>query len=202
MLIQISHHIIERLTPTTPTLAIKGNRYLARLQVILSADDIKAAVERLARQLSNDYGNTNPLLLGVLKGCFVFMADLVRSVNIAVEVEFVTLSSYGPGRKDTSGNVAVIQGLCAAIKDRHVVIVEDIVDTGHTLRFVLDYLQQRKPASLKVCALFDKPARHQVEVPIDYLGFTLPDSFVVGYGLDYDERYRHLPALYVFEEDR
>ena len=173
---------------------------MSPLQVILTADEISAGVRRLADRVICDYRDTTPVLLGVLKGCFVFMADLVRNLDIPVEIEFVTLSSYGSGR-NTSGVVALVQGLRCDVRDRHVLVVEDIVDTGYTLRFILDYLLERGPASLKVCALFDKPGRHQVEVPIDYLGFTIPDSFVVGYGLDYGERFRHLPALHVYEED-
>lgn len=171
------------------------------LNVILTAGEISAGVQRLARQISDDYRHKNPVLLGVLKGCFVFMADLARNLDIFVEVEFVTLSSYGRCRTETSGEVGCVLGIRIDVRDRHVLVVEDIVDTGHTLKFILDYLQDRTPASLKVCALFDKPARHHVEVPIDYLGFTIPDVFVVGYGLDYDEKYRHLPSLYAYEGD-
>lgn len=174
---------------------------MPQLRVILTAEEILAGVQRLAGQINRDYQDSCPVLLGVLKGCFVFMADLVRNLDIPVKIEFVTLSSYGTGRKTTSGVVTLVQGLRCDLRDRHVLVVEDIVDTGYTLRFVLDHLQEKEPASLKVCALFDKPARHQVEVPIDYLGFTIPDSFVVGYGLDYDERFRHLPALYAYEEE-
>ncbi len=170
-------------------------------KVILSADEISAGVQRLAHQVASDYRGKNPILLGVLKGCFVFMADLVRNLDIPVEVEFVTLSSYGRDRTQTSGNIDCVLGLRQDVKDRHIVVVEDIVDTGRTLRFTLDYLQAKDPASLRVCALFDKPACHHVEVPIDYLGFIIPDVFVVGYGLDYDERYRHLPELRAYEGD-
>lgn len=170
-------------------------------KIILSADEIGAGVQRLAHQIANDYRGKNPILLGVLKGCFVFMADLVRHLDLPVEVEFVTLSSYGRGRTETSANIGCILGLRVDVRDRHILVVEDIVDTGRTLRFTLDYLQARNPASLKVCALFDKPACHQVEVPIDYLGFIIPDVFVVGYGLDYDECYRQLPELRAYEGD-
>lgn len=178
------------------------NVFMPRLNVILTAEEIAALVRMLAEQVNRDYENKNPLLLGVLKGCFVFMADLVRCLNMPLEVEFVTLSSYGLGRRESCGTVVVIQGLRASVEGRHVLIVEDIVDTGQTLKCALDYLRELKPASLKVCALFDKPARHVIEVPIDYLGCAIPDTFVVGYGLDYDERFRHLPALYALDEDQ
>jgi len=174
---------------------------LPQLQVILSPQEIKQTVERLAQEIKGDYQGKNPLLIGVLKGCFVFMADLARNLDMPLEVEFVTLSSYGRGRTESSGKVRVVRGLRTPIKNRHVLVVEDIVDSGMTLNFILDYLQRRRPASLKVCVLFDKAIRRQVPVPIDYRGFTAPDVFVVGYGLDYDERFRHLPGLYALQEE-
>lgn len=150
--------------------------------------------------MGDDYRAKNPLLVGVLKGCFVFMADLVRHLDMPLEVEFLSLSSYGRARARSSGVVRVLRALRTPVKGRHVLVVEDIIDTGLTLRFTLDYLQRRGPASLRVCALFDKPARRQVEVPVDYRGLTIPDVFVVGYGLDYDERFRNLPGLYSLQE--
>ena len=168
-------------------------------EVLLTRDEIREGVARLAQEISRDYRGTYPLLLGVLKGCFVFMADLIRLLEIPVEIDLVRLSSYGSARV-TSGKIEVVQGLRSPVKGRDVLVIEDIVDTGMALGFFMDYLRKRKPASLKVCALFDKPSRRQVPIPIDYLGFTLPDRFVVGYGLDYDERYRHLPDLCFLEE--
>jgi hypoxanthine phosphoribosyltransferase len=159
-------------------------------------------VQGLARDIGADYQGENPLLVGVLKGCFVFMADLIRHLDMPLEVDFLRLSSYGPGRTRSRGSVRVLSGLRIPVDGRHVLVVEDIVDTGLTLRFTLDYLKRRGPASLKVCALFDKPARRQAEVPVDYRGFVIPDIFVVGYGLDYDERFRHLPGLYSLQEER
>jgi len=135
----------------------------------------------------------------VLKGSFVFLSDLIRAVDIPLEIDFVRLSSYGAGTK-SSGKVRVMQGLKTAIKGRHVLVIEDIVDTGLTISFLLDYLRRRRPASLKLCALFDKPSRRKVQVPVDYLGFSIEDYFVVGYGLDLDERFRYLPDLCVLEE--
>lgn len=174
---------------------------MPQLQVILTPQEIKQTVERLAQEIKGDYQGKNPLLIGVLKGCFVFMADLVRNLDMPLEVEFVTLSSYGRGRTESSGKVRVLRGLRTPIKNRHILVVEDIVDSGITLSFTLDYLQCRRPTSLKVCALFDKATRRQVPVPIDYRGFIVPDTFVVGYGLDYDERFRHLPGLYALQEE-
>ncbi len=174
---------------------------MPQLQVILTPQEIKQTVERLAQEIKGDYQGKNPLLIGVLKGCFVFMADLVRNLDMPLEVEFVTLSSYGRGRTESSGKVRVLRGLRTPIKNRHVLVVEDIVDSGITLNFTLDYLQRRRPTSLEVCALFDKATCRQVPVPIDYRGFIVPDVFVVGYGLDYDERFRHLPGLYALQEE-
>ena len=171
------------------------------LEVLFTPGDIESAVGRLAREIRRDYHDKNPVLVGVLKGCFVFMADLVRAVDIPLETEFMSLSSYGPRRTESSGEIQVIQGLRRSVRGRHVVVVEDIVDTGITGDFVLRYLRRRRPASVRVCALFDKAARRRVDVPIDYLGFSVPDRFVVGYGLDYDERFRYLSGLYCLKED-
>ena len=168
---------------------------MTQLYPLYTVQEINTAVERLAREINKDYKDKNPLFLGILKGCFIFMADLVRNLDIAVEVEFVALSSYGRGRK-SSGKVNIVRGLRTPIKGREILIIEDIVDTGTTLSFFLDYLKSKKPASVKVCALFDKASRRQVEVPIDYLGLSVPDKFIVGYGLDCDEKYRHLPGIY------
>jgi hypoxanthine phosphoribosyltransferase len=139
--------------------------------------------------------------VGVLKGCFIFMADLVRALDMPLETEFMALSSYGRGRAETSGRVRVVHGLRASVRDRHVLVVEDIVDSGITLDFTRAYLRRRGAASLRVCALFDKSASRRVPVPVDYLGLRVPDCFLVGYGLDYDERFRYLRGLYCLKED-
>ena len=173
---------------------------MSELQVLFSPEEIRAAVERLAQEIQRDYQGKSPLLLGVLKGCFMFMADLVRNLDMPLEIEFVALSSYGRGRTKTSGKVDLLQGLRTPVKGRDVLIIEDIVDTGITLDFLLKHLRRKKPASLKLCALFDKAPRREVTVPIDYVGFTIPDVFVIGYGLDYDEKYRQLPGLYFLKE--
>lgn len=160
-------------------------------KVIVTQAQIRQAVAKLAAQIRRDYQSKHPLLIGILKGSFVFMADLIRQLELPVEIDFVKLSSYGTG-KETSGKVKMVQGLKTPIKDRHVLVVEDIVDTGLTVSFLMDYLRRKKPASLKLCALTDKPARHQAPVNIDYLGFTVPDKFIVGYGIDWDEKFRYL----------
>jgi hypoxanthine phosphoribosyltransferase len=168
-------------------------------QVLIPRVNIESAVKRLALEITRDYRDKNPLLLGILKGSFVFMADLVRKLDFPLEVEFVRLSSYGSGQQ-TSGKVKVVQGLRLPVQGRHVLVVEDIVDTGITLAFLLEYLKKKKPASLRLCALTDKPSRRRVPVQIDYIGLTVPDKFLVGYGLDSDEKYRNLPDICVLEE--
>ena len=168
-------------------------------KIVITREDIAEKIDELAAEIRRDYKDKNPLLIGVLKGSFVFLSDLVRAMNIPVEVDFIRVSSYGAG-KESSGKIKLVKDVETPIKDRHVLIVEDIVDRGLTVRFLLDYFSFRKPASLKLCALFDKPSRRKVEVPIDYRGFTIPDAFVVGYGLDYSEQYRYLPDLCVLEE--
>ncbi|MBI4181026.1 MAG: hypoxanthine phosphoribosyltransferase [Chloroflexi bacterium] len=168
------------------------------LQVLFRREEIAATVERLAAEIRQDYQGRHPLLIGILKGSFIFMADLVRRLNFPLEVEFIRLSSYGRGRA-SSGKVKLVQGLRSEVKGRDVLVIEDIVDSGLTIAFLLDYLRKRKPASLKLCALADKPSCRQVPVAIDYLGFTVPDKFLVGYGLDRDEQFRYLPDISVVE---
>ena len=170
------------------------------LQILFSSKEIEAAVKRLAAEISEDYHDKNPLVIGILKGSFIFLADLVRLLDFPLEIEFVRLSSYGRGRTK-AGKLNVVQGLRSGIKGRDVLIVEDIVDTGRSLSFLMDYLGKKKPASLRLCVLTDKPSRREVEVPIDYLGFTVPDRFLVGYGLDFDEKYRNLPNICALREE-
>jgi len=169
-------------------------------RILFSREEIEAAVKRLAAEIRKDYLGKRPILIGILKGSFMFMADLIRLLDFPLEVEFVRLSSYGGGRK-TSGKVREVQGLLSPIRGRDVLVIEDIVDTGLTTGFLVDYLQKQMPASLKLCALTDKPARRRRSVTIDYLGFTVPNKFLVGYGLDLDEKYRNLPDIYVLEQD-
>jgi len=152
-------------------------------KILLTRAEINEAVARLAAEVRRDYRGKQPLCIGILKGSFVFMADFIRQLELPVEVDFVRLSSYGAG-KQTSGNITVVQGLKTKIMGRDVLVLEDIVDTGLTVSFLLDYLRKKAPASLRLCALTDKPSRRQVPVTIDYLGFTVPDKFIVGYGID------------------
>jgi len=171
----------------------------SQLKVLIRRDEIKKAVARLAREINRDYQGKRPLLVGVLKGSFVFMADLVRQLDLPLELDFVKLSSYGSAQ-ESSGQVKVVQELETPIEGRDVLVIEDIVDTGLTTSFLLDYLRQKKPASLKLCALTDKSSRRKVAVAIDYLGFTVPNKFIVGYGIDYDEKFRNLPDIYAIED--
>ena len=171
----------------------------SQLKVLINREEIDVAITRLAREIRRDYQGKQPLLVGVLKGSFMFMADLIRQLDLPLELDFVKLSSYGAG-KETSGKVRVVHGLNTPVKGRDVLVIEDIVDTGITISFLLDYLRKKKPASLKLCALTEKPSRRRVSLPIDYLGFTVPDRFVVGYGLDFDERFRNLPDIYSIED--
>jgi len=173
--------------------------YQPRLRVLLTRAEIEARIDKLAAKIRRDYLGKNPVLICVLKGSFVFTADLIRCLNFPLEIEFVRLSSYGRGR-ESSGKIKVVHGLHSPIKGRDVLVVEDIVDTGITISFLLGYLRKKKPASLKLCALTDKPSRREVPVTIDYLGFTVPDKFIVGYGLDWDEKFRYLPEVCVLED--
>ena len=170
-----------------------------QLKILISHDEIAKAVDKLAREIKRDYKDKQPLLIGALKGSFVFMADLIRQLDLPLELDFIRLSSYGAA-KESSGTVRVLQGIKTPIKGRDVLVVEDIVDTGITVSFLLDYLRKKQPTSLKLCALTDKPSRRRVPVSIDYLGFTVPDKFIVGYGLDFNQRFRNLPDIYILED--
>ena len=160
-------------------------------KLLITQEKISQAVSKLAAEIRRDYRGKEPLLIGILKGSFVFMADLVRQLDMPLEVDFVKLSSYGSGTK-TSGKVKIVQGLKSSVKGRDIIVVEDIVDTGLTVSFTMDYLRKRRPASLKLCALVDKPSQHKFPVTIDYLGFSVPDKFVVGYGIDWNEKFRQV----------
>jgi len=163
-------------------------------QILFGRQEIEATVKKLAAEIRKDYQDKRPLLIGILQGSFMFMADLVRLLDFPLEVEFIRLASYGRG-KESSGEVKVVQGLRSRVRGREVLVIEDIVDTGLSVAFLLDYLRKKKPASLKLCALADKPSRRQIPVTIDYLGFTVPNKFLVGYGLDWDEKFRNLPDI-------
>jgi hypoxanthine phosphoribosyltransferase len=170
-----------------------------QLEILISRAEIAKAVDRLACEIKRDYQDKQPLLIGVLKGSFVFMADLIRQLDLPLELDFIRLSSYGAVR-ESSGKVRVVQGVKTSIEGRDVLVIEDIVDTGITISFLLDYLKKKQPASLKLCALTDKPSRRRVPVPIDYRGFTVPNKFIVGYGLDCDQRFRNLPHIYALKD--
>ena len=171
-----------------------------KLKILFSRQEIKTAVKRLAGEIGRDYRGRHPLLLGILKGSFMFMADLVRQLDFTLEVEFIRLSSYGK-EKESSGKVKIVRGLRSSIRGRDILVVEDIVDTGLTATFLLDYLRKKNPASLRLCSLTDKPSRRQIPVTIDYLGLTVPDKFLVGYGLDWDEKFRNLPDICILEDE-
>jgi len=161
-------------------------------EVLLSEDEIRAKVLELGRQISDDYAGRQLTLVSVLKGSLPFMADLMRSITIPVRIDLMEVSSYGGITTESSGLVRILKDLSSSIERSDVLLVEDIIDTGLTLNYLLRYLRGKNPASLRICTLLDKPARRLVEIPVDYIGFTIPDRFVVGYGLDYGELYRNL----------
>jgi len=167
-------------------------------EILLDTATIDARVAELGAQLSADYAGRDPVLVSVLKGSLVFLADLMRAMDLPSSIDLMEVSSYGGGT-ETSGQVRILKDLSKPIEGRDVIVVEDIIDTGLTLNYLLRYLAERHPASIKICCLLDKPARRLAEIPIDYRGFTIPDRFVIGYGLDYDERYRNLPYIGVLK---
>lgn len=170
-------------------------------KILIPSDRLQARIYELGAQISRDYGESRPLLVCVLKGGVMFLSDLSRALSIPHELDFMAISSYGGTRVESSGVVRIIMDLNANIQGRHVLIVEDIVDTGHTLHYMVDTLHTRNPASLKVCALLNKPDRRDVEIKLDYVGFDVPNEFVVGYGLDFDELYRNLPYIGVLKPE-
>ena len=157
-------------------------------------------MHELGQALVRDYAGTEPVLVGVLKGAVVFLADLIRATSIPLTVDFIGLSSYGEGLR-SSGVVRITADLSVPIRDRHVLVVEDIIDSGHTIDYLRRNLETRRPRSLKLCALLDKAERREVKVPLDYVGFAIPSEFVVGYGLDHAGRYRNLPYIAALEEE-
>jgi hypoxanthine phosphoribosyltransferase len=168
-------------------------------RILITAAEINTAVARLAAEIRRDYPGGGLLLISILKGSFVFTADLIRRLDLPLEVHFIQLSSYG-GKMESAGEVRLVKPLECPVRGRHLLVVEDIVDTGNTLSFILEYLRKEEPASLRLCALLDKPSRRVTPVSIDYLGFTVPDKFIVGYGIDWDEKFRYLPDICVLEE--
>lgn len=170
----------------------------SNLAILLSEEQIRARITELGAQITRDYAGFNPLLIGVLKGACFFLSDLMRAIDTRLSLEFMAISSYGSSTR-TSGEVRIMKDLDVPIEGRHILVVEDIVDTGLTLSYLLANLHARGAASVKLAALLDKYERRQKEVKIDYLGFQIPDEFVVGYGLDFAERYRNLPYIAVLK---
>lgn len=168
------------------------------LEVLIPEADINKRIAELGAEIARDYAGRNPLLIGVLKGACTFLSDLMRAADIPLGVEFMAISSYGMEMR-TSGEVRILKDLDVAVEGRHLLVVEDIVDTGLTLNYLLANLKSRGAATVKLAALLDKYERREKKVPIDYLGFKIPDKFVVGYGLDFAERYRNLPYIAVLK---
>jgi hypoxanthine phosphoribosyltransferase len=179
--------------------AIDPDRLIA--EVLVEEGALQQRIAALGDELSRDYAGREPLLVGVLKGAVFFMADLVRRITVPCEIDFMAVSSYGSGT-DSSGVVRILKDLDANIEGRHVLIVEDIVDSGLTLSYLVRNLQARRPASLEVCALLTKPDRRKAEIICRYVGFEIPNRFAIGYGLDYGERYRSLPYVAALDESR
>src|SRR5688572_10582276 len=169
--------------------------------VLITEEQIRAKVRELGAMISADYADRAVTLVSVLKGSLPFMADLMRAIEIPVQIDLMEVSSYGGASTESSGLVRILKDLSSPIAGKDVLIVEDIIDTGLTLNYLLRYLRGKSPASLRICALLDKPARRLVEIPIDYTGFTIPDEFVVGYGLDFGEYYRNLPFIGVLRRE-
>jgi len=168
------------------------------MELLISEEKIQQRVSALAKQISKDFRGREVLLIGVLKGSIIFMADLSRKLKTPVKMDFVRLASYGSGTR-SSGEVQLTLNLETSLRDKDVLVVEDIIDTGITLQYLLRRLKARRPKSLRVVALLDKPGRRQVELKVDYIGFRIEDRFVVGYGLDYAEQFRNLPGIYAIE---
>ena len=167
-------------------------------RVLLSEEQLKARVSELGKQISADYAGKEPVLVSVLRGSYIFMADLTRAIDCMCQVDFMAVSSYGSGTA-SSGQVNILKDLSDSIEGKDIIVVEDILDSGNTLYYLLQVLQARHPASIRLCTLLDKPSRRVKPIQADYSGFEVPDAFVVGYGLDYDERYRNLPYIGVLK---
>jgi hypoxanthine phosphoribosyltransferase len=168
-------------------------------EILFSRDEIQKRVREIASQISQDYAGRELVVIGILKGAFVFMADLVREISVPCKVDFVRVASYGAG-SESSGKVVMTKDIETSIKGRDILIVEDIVDSGLTLQYLVNWLQERSPHSLKICVFLDKRKRRKVSFEADYVGFTIDDGFVVGYGLDFDEQFRFLPDVYIIEQ--
>lgn len=168
-------------------------------KILISEDELKIIVERLGKQITEDYKDKNILLIGILKGSVIFMADLMRTIDLPCNIDFMAVSSYGNGT-ESSGRVKINKDLDNDIQGKDIIIIEDILDSGKTLYYIRDILSARKPASIKICTLFDKPERREADIKADYIGSLVPNEFIVGYGLDYAEYYRNLPFIGVLKE--
>jgi len=168
-------------------------------KVLIDQETLQTRVAELGARISEDYRGKELLLVCVLKGGVMFLTDLMRRVTVPQRIDFMAISSYGTGVRESSGIVRILMDLSADIKNKHVLIVEDIIDTGHTLEYILRLLRARSPASLRVCCLLDKFERRQADIEVDYVGFSIPDEFVFGYGLDIDELYREVPLIAVLD---
>lgn len=169
-------------------------------EVLLDEETLAKRIKEMGEQISKDYEGKEVIVIGILKGSVIFVADLVREVTVPVSFDFMAVSSYG-NRTTTTGTVRILKDLDYDIEEKHVLIVEDIIDSGVTLSYLIEHLAGRKPASLKLCTLLNKPERRKVEVKVDYIGFTVPDAFLVGFGLDYAEKYRNLPFIGILKEE-
>ena len=167
-------------------------------KILYSVEDLNKRVAELGAQITQDYQGENLMVIGILKGSNIFTSDLVRAINLPLQMDFMAVSSYG-NATESSGVVRIIKDLNASVEDQHILIVEDIIDSGLTLRYLKENLLSRGPKSVKICTLLDKPLRRKVAVDVDYIGFEVPDEFIVGYGIDYAERYRNLPYVGVLK---
>ncbi len=165
-------------------------------EVLIDEVRLQARIAELGVSISHDYANVGPLMLiCILKGGVMFLTDLMRHIDVPHEIDFLAVSAYGRGARASTGDVRIVMDLSEQVSDKHLLIVEDIIDSGHTLKFVMDMLAARNPASVKLCTLLDKPSRRTIDIPIDYIGFVIEDKFVFGYGLDLDEKFRNLPFI-------
>lgn len=169
-------------------------------RILITEDELRARIAELGKEVAADYEGKTPIFVGVLKGAVTFFADMTRATPIPCEYDFMAVSSYRGGTS-TTGKIVLVKDLSCNIEGRHVVILEDILDTGHTLKYVVDHLLSKNPASLKICTLLDKPARREADIYAEYVGFTIPNEFVIGYGLDYKEIYRNLPYVAVLKPE-
>ncbi len=169
-------------------------------RILISREELMQRIEKLGQEITKDYEGQEILMIGVLRGAVIFMADLSRAIKVPVAIDFMAVSSYGTSTS-SSGVVRIIKDLDEDVKGKHVLIVEDIIDSGLTLNYLVDYIKSRSPKTVKICTLLNKPDRRKVEVPITYNGFTIPDYFVVGYGLDYAEKYRNLPYIGILKPE-